>query len=295
MLLQSALDAPARYQWEESSGTFWASQSNNCGPTCVTKIAHFYRDIRFGIEDTRRLVTGCCVPTTASQQAAMLTARGVPATAVWIDSLAQLDELLGTAGTRPIILGIEMWRVPAAVRDHPFLGWHAVCVMARARLSDGREGYWVNDPNFSPPGGNRPDPDGGRKFYSRSVMQYAYIDNWIRWSVVPNRHKQVFVNKKVEGDPSNMGVRFVPEWGKKVTIKADKPIRSGISIKSPTIKRFADRHAFRLFGRIKKEDMALADRPYGPVWVGPLYRTDGKYSLGYVMHADIVEGSLRDD
>lgn len=224
----------------------------------------------------------------------MLTARGVPATAVWIDSLAQMDELLA-GGTRPIIIGVEMIRVPSWVRDHPFLGWHAICVMSRARLSDGTEGYWVMDPNFSPPGGNRPDPDNGKKFYSRSVMQYAYIENWIRWSVVPNRRKQVFINTTVEGDPETMGVRFVPEWNRKATLKAYKPIRSGVSIKSPVIKRFSSNHTVKLIGRIRKEDMVSAERDYGPVWVVAVYRSDNKYSLGYVMHIDLVTGSLRDD
>ena len=295
VVLANVLDSEALYQWDPSSGTYWASQSNNCGPTCVTKIAQFYRDQEFGIENTRRIIMGCCVPTTGSQQAAMLSARGVPATAVWIDSLAQLDELLGEDGTRPVVIGVQMLRVPAWIRDHPFLGWHAIVVMDKARLKDGSVGYWINDPNFHPPGsGFREDPDRGKKFYPRNVMQYAFIDNWIRWAVVPNNNKKVFVNEKVVGDPTRMDKRFVPELGKKITLKANKPIRTGTSLRSPVLKRFTNAHTIRLLGRIKQEDMDAVSRPYGPCWVGAIRRSDGKAILGYMMDADVVDGSYRD-
>jgi hypothetical protein len=293
----SALSSPARYQWEDNSGSFYASQSNNCGPTCVTKIAAYYNDNNsISIEATRRLVTGCCVPTTASQQALMLSRRGVPATSRWIDTLEQIDELVGWDGTRPIIIGVEMYRVPAGVRDHPFLGWHAIVILARARKTfNGVElqGYWVMDPNFSPPGGHRPDPDRGRKFYARSVLQYAYINNYARWAVVPNRRKQVFVNSVAAGDPALYQDKFVTQLGKAVTVRANKPFRSGSSIKSPVVKRFSNNHTLRLVGRIKQEDMDTASRAYGPCYFGPIYRSDGKSSLVYVMDSDIVVGSKR--
>lgn len=294
---RSALDAPPRYQWETNSGSIWASQSNNCGPTCVTRIAAYYLDNNLiGIENTRRMVVGCCVATTATEQAKMLTARGVPATATWIDSLEQIDGLVGWDGTRPIIIGVEMSRVAPSVRDHAFLGWHAIVILARAvNPFNGIEGYWVNDPNFSPnPTGPRSDPDHGKKFYSRGALQYAYIDNWIRWSVVPNKRKNVFINTVVAGDPALEKVRFVNELGKKVTVRANKPFRTGISVQSPVIKRFDKPHTLSLLGRVRKEDMANNDKPYGPCWVGPIYRTDGKSVLAYVMDSDIVDGSYRD-
>ena len=294
-------NSPPRYQWESNSGSFFASQSNNCGPTSVTRIAEYYQDNPLlGIESTRRLVVGCCVPTTGGQQAAMLSARGVPASSVWLDSLEQIDNLIGWDGVRPIVVGIEMARVPINVRDHNFLGWHAVVILSRARVTlynapykPGTvvEGYWVNDPNFSPSGGIRPDPDHGKKFYSRSVMQYAFIDNWPRWAVVPNKKKKVFVNTVAAGDPALDQVRFVNELGNKVEVMANKPFRSGISLESPVIKRFDKRHTLRLTGKVKQEDMDDASRPFGPVWFGPVYRANGKHRLMYVMNADIVDGS----
>jgi hypothetical protein len=210
--------------------------------------------------------------------------------------LEQIDTLVGWQGIRPIIIGVEMSRVPVGVRDHPFLGWHAIVILCRAKkVFNGVpvEGYWVSDPNFSPPGGYRPDPDQGKKFYARSVMQYAYINNWVRWAVVPNKVKRVFVNSVAAGDPALEQDRFVTELGKKITVRANKPFRTGSSIQSPTIKRFDKQHTLQLVGRIRQEDMDQSDRQYGPCWFGPLYRSDGKSVLAYVMDVDKLEGSYR--
>ena len=82
-----------------------------------------------------------------------------------------------------------MGRVPASYRDHPFTGWHAVVVMAAPA-----GGFWINDPNFSPPGGHRPDPDRGKKWWPDWVMKYAFIDNPAQHTVVaPNAPKVVTV------------------------------------------------------------------------------------------------------
>lgn len=292
---QSAIESPPRYQWESNSGSAWESQSNNCGPASVTKIAAFYTNNNLlGIENTRRLVTACCVPTNVLQQTQMLTKRGVPALSGWMNSLQQLDETVGWDGTRPIVVGIEMSRVPAGVRDHPFLGWHAVVVLCRAkRVFNGVEveGYLVNDPNFSPAGGYRPDPDKGKKFYSRSVMQYAYIQGYPRWAVIPNKKKDVFVDSVVTGDPALERKRFTLEMGNSVVAIAHKPFRTGASVNSPVFKRFSTRRTLKLLGRIRREDLDAASKPYGPCWVGPLYRSDGKHILVYLMDADVVEGS----
>jgi hypothetical protein len=183
----TAIQSPPRFQWESSSGTAWASQSNNCGPTCVTKIAQFYLDRWFGIEATRKLVAACCIPTSAPMQRDMLIKRGVPATVISIDSIAQLRQLV-SGGTRPIIVGVLMSRVPSSVRGHPFLGWHAIAILGTAYV--GMPGFWVDDPNFSVPGGIRPDPQQGRRFYSEATLKHAFIDNSPRWSVVPLAHKQ---------------------------------------------------------------------------------------------------------
>jgi len=186
MAYTNALQAPKRYQWEANSEP---SKSENCGPSAITFIAGFYRDTYYYIEATRRLVTGCCTPTNAWQQRDMLIKRGVPASVRSISSTAELHGLVDS-GRRPVLIGVLMGRVPERYRDHPFMGWHAFTVMSGAWLN-GERGFWVSDPNFSPSGGIRPDPDRGQKFYPDWVMQYAYINNSPRWAVVPNSLKAV--------------------------------------------------------------------------------------------------------
>ncbi len=187
MAYLAAATSPHRYQWESNASP---SQSVNCGPTCVTKIAQFYRDTWYGIQATRRLVTPELYRgTSANQQASMLAKRGVSNSIVRIDSLSQLRQIVGS-GRRPILIGMQMARVSAVYRDHPFLGWHAVTVLSSGTLN-GYGGFWVNDPNFSPPGGIRPDPDRGRKWYPDWVMQHALINNYPRWAVVPRAAKTV--------------------------------------------------------------------------------------------------------
>ncbi|MBA2237547.1 MAG: hypothetical protein H0W24_02430 [Lysobacter sp.] len=155
----------------------------------MTKIASFYKDTFFYIETTRRLVTACCTPTTAWQQRDMLIKRGVPASVREISSVAEMHGLVDS-GRRPIIIGVLMSKVPSMYRDHPFLGWHALCVL-KGDYYNGTRGFWINDPNFSPAGGIRPDPDRGRKWYPDWVIQNAYINNSPRYSVVPNSAKAV--------------------------------------------------------------------------------------------------------
>jgi hypothetical protein len=183
----SPYSSPARYQWEANSAP---SQSYNCGPTCVTKIAQFYRDTWYGIQATRRLaVSQDYRGTSANEQATMLSKRGVAATVYRITSLAQLKSLLGS-GRRPVLIGFLMSTIPAVYRDHPFLGWHAVTLLANA-IAGGTSGIWVNDPNFSPPGGIRPDPDGGRKFYPDWVIANSINATSGVYAVVPNAAKTI--------------------------------------------------------------------------------------------------------
>ncbi len=186
MVYTSALQAPKRFQWETNSDP---SKAFNCGPTCVTQIAGFYRDSSYYIETTRRLVTACCTPTNAWQQRDMLIRRGVPATVREIGSVGELHSLVDS-GRRPVVIGVQMSRVPDIYRDHPFLGWHALTVISGGWLN-GYRGFWVTDPNFSPAGGIRPDPDRGMKWYPDWVMQNAYINNSPRFSVVPNSLKAI--------------------------------------------------------------------------------------------------------
>lgn len=189
-----ARDHTKRYQWEANSAP---SQAFNCGPTCATFIAGYHKEAWYGIEATRRLVTGAGTPTTAWQQRDMLAKRGVPAQVRVIDSLATLHALVDS-GRRPIIIGVQMSRVPSTVRDHPFTGWHALVVLSGGYLN-GVRGFWVLDPNFSPPGGIRPDPDGGRKWYSDAVMQSAYINNTPRYAVVSDSAKPLPASLKGRG------------------------------------------------------------------------------------------------
>ncbi len=285
--------SPARYQWEASSGTPWASQSNNCGPTCATKIADFYNNTRYGIESTRYLVVGCCVPTTCTQQAAMLTLRGVPSIPVWINSLGEIDAVVGWDGNHPIIIGMEMSRVPYDIKDHPFDGWHAVVVLKRVERN-GVSGYLIMDPNFSPTGGNRPDPDGGKKFYPRWVLDYAFIRNNIRWSVIPNRAKVTEQQGRyIVGDPIVDNKLFENELGHSITIKSGKPIRAGWSIKDKVLRVTSERTERRLIGRIYKEDLPWSEREYGAVWLVAQGVRDKKERVGYVKGVDLVDGSYK--
>lgn len=194
MVYLSAVASPHRFQWEANAEP---SKAENCGPTCVTKIAQFYRDTWYGIEATRRLVTGSGTPTNAWQQRDMLIKRGIPATVVNIVSTAQMHSIVDS-GRRPMIIGVQMSRVPDYVRDHPFLGWHALCVMTGGYVN-GVRGFWINDPNFSPAGGIRPDPDRGKKFYPDWVIQNAYIANTPRYAIVPNAAKVIAVTSNGRG------------------------------------------------------------------------------------------------
>jgi hypothetical protein len=188
-----AVDSPSRVQWESNSGTHWASQSNNCGPTCMTKIAQFFKNTWFGIEATRRLAAPCCRATYYAEQRDMLARRGVAATVVTINSIAHMRNL-NASGTRPFGIGVYMARVPAVYRDHPFLQWHELVVLDADVSRNGQRGMLIMDPNFSPPGGYRPDPDRGKKFYPDWVIQYAFINNWPRIGVVPNAPKRTYAS-----------------------------------------------------------------------------------------------------
>lgn len=189
----NALQAPKRQQWETSSQY---SQSWNCGVTCASFIAGFYKDSLPAIEYNRRLISGMgpynvngqtyygCparTPTNAWQQRDMLIKRGVPATARSVDSVAQLHGLVDS-GRRPTLVGIEMSRIPPAIRGHSFTGWHAVVAVSGA-YQNGVRGFWINDPNF--PAGS----PSTRRFYSDALMVSAWQNNSPRWCVVPNSAK----------------------------------------------------------------------------------------------------------
>jgi hypothetical protein len=181
-----------RFQWEDSSGSFDCSQSNNCGPTGTTQQADYYLDRHFGIEDTRVMAAARCVPTTAWEQAQMFGHRtGIPAAVVNITDISQLDKLVNKY--RPVGIGVLMSRFTARTRGHPFLGWHRITLLRHARRTrDGvsRRGFVYTDPNFSPPGGIRPDPYKGHRWVSRRELEYAFVLNSPAYAIVPERAKR---------------------------------------------------------------------------------------------------------
>lgn len=189
------MDNPPRFQWESSSGTFECSQAVNCGPTGSTQQADYKRNDRFPIERTRTNAgVAPCRPTNAWEQAAMLTKRGWPATVREIDSLSQLDALVGYHGKRPVGIGVLMGRMSAKTRGHAFLGWHRITILKRHRKFIWSKmqwvgGYYYTDPNFSPPGGYRPDPKRGHRWISRAALRYAFIRNSPRYAIVPDYKK----------------------------------------------------------------------------------------------------------
>lgn len=179
MAYATALSSPMRSQFEASSGSFYWSQVYNCGPTCATKIACYFLDGWRGIEATRKLAAAQGRPTTYDEQRNMLNKRGVNSTVRLVETLAELRSL-NPDGRRPFIIGIEMRRVPASVRGHSFLGWHSLVVMDTTI-----DGFWVMDPNM-PVGSS-----GLRRFYTNSVMNYAFIGGTRRLVITPYDPKPV--------------------------------------------------------------------------------------------------------
>lgn len=194
-MVDKATDYPPRFQFEPSSGSLTRSQVWNCGPTGAAQQIDYYRSRSGGgtrIEHLRDVIgIAHSTPTNAWEQAEMLTAFGIPAAVVEISTLEQLDKLLGY-GDRPIGIGIQMSRLRASTRGHTFLGWHRVTLLTRrARTVNGvrRHGYLYTDPNFSPPGGYRADPQKGHRWISRRELNYAFIENFPSYAIVPLKRK----------------------------------------------------------------------------------------------------------
>lgn len=183
-----------RFQWEPSSGTPERSAANNCGPTGSSQQADYYRepDTPFAIERQRdRAGIPHGVPTNAWQQAEILEVHNIPAEVVEIDSLAELDALVGT-GRRPVGIGVLCSRMTAKTRGHSFLGWHRITILKRSRRFVWRRMRWVygyryTDPNFNPQ--YRPDPKKGHRFISRRELKHVFIENSPRYAIVPTRRK----------------------------------------------------------------------------------------------------------
>jgi hypothetical protein len=180
---------PAIFQWDSSSRLPSPDPGNaafNCGPTCVTFLADFYRDAAFGINATRLLgKVENYTPTSIQNQELMLEKRGVPCSFSQ-PSLATLRYLTGTQ-RHPVMVGLLMSRVAAVIRGHDFTGWHAV-VLRKTRYAD-VPGFDVLDPNFSKITG-RVDPTNGHRFYPETVIAYAMQGGY---ALIPNAAKAVAV------------------------------------------------------------------------------------------------------
>ena len=201
MVWIGATAATPRSQWESSSGSFDYSQRFNCGPTCATFIAGYYHDGKPSIEHTRTLAgIPRGVPTTYQQQANMLGKRGIPAVLVDVLSLDHLERLV-MDGRRPVILALEMGRVPYVTRGYSFSGWHSVVAVKRT-TRNGVRGWVLRDPNFQL-------KSNVRRFYSDAVLKYAFIDNWQSWAIVPHEPKKL----RVEFRDGVTGVNLYDEPG----------------------------------------------------------------------------------
>jgi hypothetical protein len=223
----------------------------------------------------------------------MLNRRGVPAVIYDITSLKQLHTITDT-GTRPVILALYMARVPASVRGHSFTGWHAVVV--RKGVTGG---FWVTDPNFSPPGGVRPDPTGGKRWYSDAVIQSAFLDNDQHYAIVPNAAKYIppppptthepTAIDLADGDPFPMRIRRISDNNDRFVvrkIKAGKPVRKGRLVTNSAWSTTTKETPFSIFARIPKADMPLSEQKYGDVFIGLWYHENGDH-LGYVKAVDL--------
>lgn len=197
-MADNARDYRPRFQFEESSGSLQYSQTNNCGPTGAAQQIDYYLNRRTSghtaIEPLRAAIgKERGTPTSAWDQMLMLEVKGIPASVVSFTTLKQLNVRLGWNGDRPIGIGLLMSRLKPSTRGHSFLGWHRITLIKRARrLVNGRRryGYLYTDPNFSPPGGYRPDPKKGHRFVTQAELKYAWLDNPAALGIVPDRRKR---------------------------------------------------------------------------------------------------------
>lgn len=183
MAYHRAIDAPVHLQWDQDSryplpdpGT----APGNCGPTSVCNIAHAYTGKHTGIYNTRRLgTTSLALSTSIGEQQTMLEKRGVPCIVTQLTMSA--IKSYGSTGRRPIVLGLDMSRVPQSIAGHPFRGMHAVVMLQNAKQSNA-SGVLIRDPNFNRT--FRRDPTDGRRFYPDWVIRAAFTDVH-GWALVP--------------------------------------------------------------------------------------------------------------
>jgi hypothetical protein len=292
---------PSRYQWDDSSRFPLPDPGNapaNCGPTGVTFIANFFRDANFGINATRTL-SGApnYVGTSISQQRTMLQRRGVGCYASQ-PSVLQMRSLVAS-GRRPIMVGLYMARVPSSVRGHPFTGMHTV-VLRRTRTVNGVRGFDVLDPNFSKRTG-RTDPTNGHRFYSESVVNWAFYEATIgsrSWALIPSIEKAVTAPAPSPTSPTTttaggLPVSFTSRYGWKATIKAGKPRRSGASVASSNFGNTdSNGEVLPIWGEVVGEDMGKYGLSGGKRWLfGPQY-IGGRWRVVYIPLVDLTNRSF---
>lgn len=285
MFYESVDDSPYRSQFEASSGSLTFSQIYNCGPASIVKVAQYHKDKLFGIEDTRVLGAQRGRPTTAFEQLAMLEGRGVRGDVISIDSMAQLADIVGTSGNRPITIGVQFIRVPDSYADHDFDGWHAITIMRR--VTQPVKGWEYSDSNFSPRGGIRPDPDHGKKFWPDWVMEYAFIRNFPRMCIVSRRGKAVAPDTVI-GDPMDKAFRVADG---KIRMRANKPMRRGYKTSSETLMTSGRTGSVvHVIGYIPIPDLPGPEKKYGRNWIGRKYRPRSHgLVLVHIKNVDVKE------
>jgi hypothetical protein len=189
-----------------------------------------------------------------------------------------------------------MSRVPASVRGHDFKFWHAI-VCRQGGTHNGVRGFWMNDPNFSAPGGYRTDPTGGKRFYSDAVIQSAFLDYYQHWAIAPNAAKYIpppppppAQKLLADGDPYPMRYRRISPDNDRfqvLQVRAGKPVRAGATTASSTYTTVSKNTPFSSFGYIPKADLPLAEQKYGNVYIGSWYHVNGDH-LGYLKQVDAI-------
>lgn len=196
MAATSPLQTRFRRQWDPDSRNAPLPDPGNapynCGPTSVAKIVEFYRDVNIHINALRSYAASNLTPTNVSQQKIMMEKAGVPCDIVKF-TISSLKQII-SSGRRPVLIGLDMSRVPLSVAGHPFRGAHAVVALANT-VRNGVSGILIMDPNFNTT--HRIDPTNGQRFYSDSIVSYALQGASVQgWGVAPRASKNVSVVPK---------------------------------------------------------------------------------------------------
>ena len=170
---------PPNSQYDPDSAP---DQNFNCGPTTVTNVVKFHREIDFPIEQTRALATSSHgTGTSTSQRKVMMDRRGVPSSVRHLTP-SQVKSLLD--GKRTFDLALLMSQIPLSIRRRPFPGSHSVEALAKG-IVNGEAGIWVNNPDF-----NRSRGEPSRYFYPDRYWIAAF-NALGGWAVVPDNDKVI--------------------------------------------------------------------------------------------------------